>query len=316
MELVRTIGFLLERGWKPRRTIIIASWDASEYGAVGSTEWAEDHQAWLTEEAVAYLHVYSVVSGTQLDVQASPLLHQLFKDIADAQLDDYTMVLPNVDTEASAFFSHLGISSLSMHLRNNNNNNNNNSNRVYADFQLEQTLTQIWGQLIIHLSSEPLLSLHPHDTTAAMSRFLEEYTNVPYTTTALQSLQFTAERMEAHIAHLHNQLAVKKHVSRKLVRQMDRSNARAMMFERAFLQPKERGWYRHAMYGPDVSTGVSSMLPVLIHAVQSGNMSFVEQVDVSMAKIVEKAEKALLWDDQLDDDDNDLSLDKDDKEDN
>lgn len=28
-------------GWRPRRTIIFASWDAEEFGLLGSTEWAE-----------------------------------------------------------------------------------------------------------------------------------------------------------------------------------------------------------------------------------------------------------------------------------
>lgn len=28
-------------GWRPRRTILFASWDAEEFGLLGSTEWAE-----------------------------------------------------------------------------------------------------------------------------------------------------------------------------------------------------------------------------------------------------------------------------------
>lgn len=28
-------------GWRPRRTVIFASWDAEEFGLLGSTEWAE-----------------------------------------------------------------------------------------------------------------------------------------------------------------------------------------------------------------------------------------------------------------------------------
>ena len=28
-------------GWRPRRTIVFASWDAEEFGLLGSTEWAE-----------------------------------------------------------------------------------------------------------------------------------------------------------------------------------------------------------------------------------------------------------------------------------
>ncbi|TKC41582.1 hypothetical protein EI555_010926 [Monodon monoceros] len=40
-EVVQSFGKLMSRGWRPRRTIIFASWDAEEFGLLGSTEWAE-----------------------------------------------------------------------------------------------------------------------------------------------------------------------------------------------------------------------------------------------------------------------------------
>lgn len=35
-------------GWRPRRTILFASWDAEEFGLLGSTEWAEVSQSFAT----------------------------------------------------------------------------------------------------------------------------------------------------------------------------------------------------------------------------------------------------------------------------
>ena len=49
-------GELLKQGWKPRRTIILCSWDAEEYGLIGSTEWAEELADDL-KKAVAYLNL-------------------------------------------------------------------------------------------------------------------------------------------------------------------------------------------------------------------------------------------------------------------
>jgi N-acetylated-alpha-linked acidic dipeptidase len=46
-EVVRGLGTLLRKGWKPLRTIVLASWDAEEYGLIGSTEWCEDFGDWL-----------------------------------------------------------------------------------------------------------------------------------------------------------------------------------------------------------------------------------------------------------------------------
>ncbi len=45
LEVGRGFGELLKQGWKPRRTIILCSWDAEEYGLIGSTEWAEENAA-------------------------------------------------------------------------------------------------------------------------------------------------------------------------------------------------------------------------------------------------------------------------------
>ena len=44
METARGLGELLKSGWKPKRTIVIASWDGEEWGLLGSTEWVEKHQ--------------------------------------------------------------------------------------------------------------------------------------------------------------------------------------------------------------------------------------------------------------------------------
>lgn len=38
-------------GFKPRRSIIFASWSAGEYGSVGATEWLEVRFAFLLVEA-------------------------------------------------------------------------------------------------------------------------------------------------------------------------------------------------------------------------------------------------------------------------
>lgn len=34
LQLSRVFGKLLERGWRPHRTIVLCSWDAEEYGLV------------------------------------------------------------------------------------------------------------------------------------------------------------------------------------------------------------------------------------------------------------------------------------------
>lgn len=88
-------------GWRPRRTLIFASWDAEEFGLQGSTEWAEvliqqlihlcthththhtlttlgpsqqDNAKVLQERAVAYINADSAIEGERDCVRCSVLL--------------------------------------------------------------------------------------------------------------------------------------------------------------------------------------------------------------------------------------------------
>ncbi|WP_250846768.1 M28 family metallopeptidase [Aquisphaera insulae] len=87
LETCRAIGTAVKAGWKPRRTIVYASWDAEEYGLVGSTEWAEEHAKELDERAALMLNVDSAVSGRELDLAGGPSLRNLMLDAAEAVID-------------------------------------------------------------------------------------------------------------------------------------------------------------------------------------------------------------------------------------
>lgn len=56
LEEARALGSLYKQGWRPKRTIIYASWDGEEPGLLGSTEWAETHADELKAHAVAYIN--------------------------------------------------------------------------------------------------------------------------------------------------------------------------------------------------------------------------------------------------------------------
>ena len=77
LETCRALGEAVKAGWKPRRTILYASWDAEEYGLVGSTEWAEEHADEIGEKAVLMLNVDSAVGGPNLDFDGIPSLRSL-----------------------------------------------------------------------------------------------------------------------------------------------------------------------------------------------------------------------------------------------
>src|ERR1700674_728106 len=63
MELTRSLGELKQRGVRPRRTIVVCSWDGEEYALTGSTEWGEQFADDLKKKLVAYINVDESVAG-------------------------------------------------------------------------------------------------------------------------------------------------------------------------------------------------------------------------------------------------------------
>ncbi|XP_061876358.1 glutamate carboxypeptidase 2-like isoform X2 [Colius striatus] len=77
-EIVRSFGKLKRKGWRPRRTVKFASWDAEEFGLLGSTEWAEENAKVLQARGVAYINADSSIEGNYtLRVDCTPLLYRL-----------------------------------------------------------------------------------------------------------------------------------------------------------------------------------------------------------------------------------------------
>jgi len=63
LELTRALGELKQRGIRPRRTVLVCSWDGEEYALTGSTEWGEQFADDLKKKLVAYLNVDESVAG-------------------------------------------------------------------------------------------------------------------------------------------------------------------------------------------------------------------------------------------------------------
>jgi N-acetylated-alpha-linked acidic dipeptidase len=80
LESVHGVGELLKFGWRPKRTLVFCSWDGEEEGLMGSTEWADQHEAELAK-AAAYFNMDVAVSGPKFGSSAVPSLKQFVRDI-------------------------------------------------------------------------------------------------------------------------------------------------------------------------------------------------------------------------------------------
>ncbi len=92
MELARTLGELRREGWRPKRSILFASWDAEEFTLTSSTEWGEQHAERLRRDAVAYINVDSAASGPMFTAAAVPALNRLIEEAAGEVRDPVTRI--------------------------------------------------------------------------------------------------------------------------------------------------------------------------------------------------------------------------------
>ena len=87
MEMTRALGQLKKQGMRPRRTVIVCSWDGEEVGLTGSTEWGEQFADELRKKAVAYLNVDEATSGPNFDGSAvaslAPMLVETSRSVQD-----------------------------------------------------------------------------------------------------------------------------------------------------------------------------------------------------------------------------------------
>ena len=209
LEVARGFGQLLKQGWKPRRTIIIGSWDAEEYGLIGSTEWAEEYADELKEKAVAYLNLDAAVSGRHFGASSVPSLWKLIRaasrDIKDPKTgksvyqqwqDRSREQQPEAEREATAearigalgsgsdftpFFQHLGVPSTDMGFGGDYGVYHSAYDSFYwmahfgdPTFAYHVAVAQLWGTMAMRLADADGLPLDYTDYANQIREFFKE----------------------------------------------------------------------------------------------------------------------------------------------
>jgi len=96
----QAIGTLVKQGWKPKRTLVYASWDGEEPGLLGSTEWGETHADELQKKAVLYFNTDNNSHGFLFGA-GSHSLQEMFNQVAKGVTDPETHV--SLDARRRAF---------------------------------------------------------------------------------------------------------------------------------------------------------------------------------------------------------------------
>jgi N-acetylated-alpha-linked acidic dipeptidase len=213
LEEARVLGELARSGWKPKRTVVFATWDAEEPGLVGSTEWVETHADTLRQHAVAYLNSDNNTRGF-LRVGGSHSLEkfisQIARDVVDpekhvsvgerararalatANAEDRRELRDREDLRVRAlgsgsdytpFLQHLGIASLD--LRYGGEGEGGSYHSIYdsfdhftrfidPEFEYGLALTQTAGRAVLRLANADVLPFEFTDLAEELNRYVRE----------------------------------------------------------------------------------------------------------------------------------------------
>ena len=208
----RAIGRLAKQGWRPRRTLVYASWDGEEPGLLGSTEWVESHAAELAAKAALYINTDMSSRGT-LEVGGNPDLRrfasQAARDVNDpetgATVLDRAIAARRVaavdagrapdaggDLELGAlgsgsdftpFLQHLGVNSLNLEFRGEADYGVYHSaydsydhfqRFVDPTFAYETALAQVAGRIVLRAAQGDLLPVTATDFANSVAGFADE----------------------------------------------------------------------------------------------------------------------------------------------
>jgi N-acetylated-alpha-linked acidic dipeptidase len=328
MELARTLGTLAQKGWRPKRTIVFASWDAEEFTLTSSTEWGEQHEARLRQGAVAYLNVDSAASGPHFSAAAVPALNALVAEAAAVVRDPRTGTpiaavsrerkaaergaLPTGDaselvsnrlgsgSDYTVFLNFLGVpvADLSFDgpygVYHSIYDNHNWVSRIGdPGFRYHVAMVQLWGVMAMRLASADAIPLDYAPYARAISTFINEVERrAPKSGLLADARTAAAELQQASEAFNTARATALAAGDRDA---LGRLNARLLRVERALLDPDGipgRPWYRHQIYAPKF-TYAPELLPGVAEALDANDAERAIRQSARLAAALKRAAAAL-----------------------
>jgi N-acetylated-alpha-linked acidic dipeptidase len=300
LEAVHGLGELLKSGWKPKRTLVFASWDGEEEGLMGSTEWGEQHEAELANSP-AYFNMDVAVSGPKFGASAVPCLKQFLRDVAkavpspkggtvyeawqksshagDDSREDYKPPAAQVKDDVpvgdlgsgsdyTVFLQHLGVPSADI--------GSTGPYGVYhsafddfawfkkfgdPDFLYEQQMARVYGLEAVRMADADVLPYDYEEYASEVDVYLDTAKKRAESKFGDRGLDFSAVTEAAkHFREAGIKILAKQ---KNAPRDPTRLNLALRGAERALLTPDglpHRPWFRHAIYAPGEYTGYAAVV--------------------------------------------------------
>lgn len=327
LEAARTVAELVKSGHRPKRTILFATWDAEEWGLIGSTEFVEEDSLRLMRGAVAYLNQDVAAEGVRFSGGGSPSLRPLLRQIAQqvpdprgggsvyaewqraAQLTDSTtpaMADPGGGSDFAAFYNHLGIPIADWGFGG--------SSGIYHSqyddfawmsrfgdptFEYHATTARIGAAMLLRLANADIVPYDYVEFARTMQRYLPPLDRAlavrgwPVSTQALRAAIARLEREATSFAAARDAaLAAPLSRERRVV-----SNAALRHVERSLTRPaglRTRPWYRSLVYAADEDNGYATMVfPSVNEAIRARDARLAESELADLVQRFDAASRAL-----------------------
>ena len=328
LEAARAIAEQVKAGKRPKRTIVFATWDAEEWGLLGSTEYVEDDSLRLSRSAVAYLNQDDVAQGPNFSGGGSPSLRALLRDVTKQVPDpshqgsvydvwrkranlaadslEPQMGDPGGGSDFAGFYNHLGIPIADWGFGG--------PQGVYhsaydsyhwmskfgdPNFEVHATAARIGAATLLRIANADILPYDYVEFARTMRRFGAQVDQA----IADKHLKLSAAGLTTAIARMEDAASMFSAArDRALTAQLatgtaKQVNATLLEVERQLTRPQglvTRPWFRNLIYAADENNGYSTMvLPSVNEAIRLGDQGAVGQELTDLAQRFDTATRAL-----------------------
>ena len=294
LEAAQALAAMAKRGDRPKRTIVFATWDAEEWGLVGSTEHVEDDSLRLKAGAVAYLNQDVSAQGAQFGGGGSPSMRAILRDITKQVQDprgrgtvyatwraatgtradslEPPMGDPGGGSDFAGFYNHFGIPMADWGFGG--------PSGIYHSaydtfawmerfgdpgFQYHATAARIGAAMLLRLANAQVLPYDYVEFARTMTRYLAPVerglTQKGWSAAAVAPLAAAISRLEKSATDFATTRDAALSAAITPAAQLA-ANRALLRVERALARPsglKSRPWYRSLIYASDVDNGYSTM---------------------------------------------------------
>jgi len=326
LEAARSIAEEMKSGWRPKRTIVFATWDAEEWGLLGSTEYVEDDSLRLSKNAVAYLNQDVAAQGSRFSGGGSPSLRPTLRDIARLVPDpaggtvysqwrkasavpdtaEPAMGDPGGGSDFAGFYNHLGIPIAEWGFGG--------AGGVYHSqydsytwmtkfgdpkFVYHTAAAKIGTAMLLRIADADVLPYDYVEYARTMRHYIapiDKAIGEHHWTASTSALSASIDRLEreAQSFNAARDAALAKNAPKQT---LERTNQALLQVERSLLRSqglKTRSWFRNLIYVADENNGYANMVfPSVNEAIRANDASLTQSEIADLASRFDKAAQAL-----------------------